>query len=287
MRNVSEHTITRTKATIGEKVGRFYDIGSPYYLEVFGRHIHDGYYITGKESKGEAQENLIRLLVEKARIQKGSKILDVGCGIGGSSVWLAKNLDALTIGITISPVQLEMAQKLAEEQNAGSTFLLMNAEEMEFPGPFDVVWLVAALTHFKNQENFFKLASQYLVKNGKFIIFDWTVDEDIKEMENDRDIRLVMEGMVLAHLYSNNTYLKWLIENGYRIIYSEDITPHTIKTWDVALSLIKEPAIWEWAYKIAREEGKEVFAFLKSLRAMKLAMQKGKIKASAIIAEKI
>ena len=67
--------------SVGEKVRRFYDAGSPDYLAVFGENIHDGYYITGRESREQAQENLIKLLVEKAQIRQGSRILDVGCGI--------------------------------------------------------------------------------------------------------------------------------------------------------------------------------------------------------------
>jgi tocopherol O-methyltransferase len=276
-----------TAPPIGKKVARFYDIGSPYYLEFYGKHIHDGYYITGRESREEAQENLIKFLVEKAGIKKGSRILDVGCGIGGSSIWLAKNLGAQTTGITISPVQLEMANKMALEEVANSSFLLMNAEEMDFPETFDVLWLVAALTHFQNQENFFTLAAKFLNKDGKFIFFDWTVDEAIEEAANDRTVQSVIEGMVLSQLHSNNTYLKWLIEAGFRIAYSEDITDHTLRTWDVALKLLKEPALYKLAYKLARKEGAEVLGFLKSLRAMRKAMKEGKVKSTAIAAEKI
>lgn len=115
-----------TGRTIREKVQKFYDFGSPLYFEVYGQHIHEGYYVTGKESKQEAQENLIKLLAEKARIAKGARILDVGCGMGGSSIWLAKNLGADTTGITISPVQVEMAKKLAQEMkvDAGNTLAI-------------------------------------------------------------------------------------------------------------------------------------------------------------------
>jgi tocopherol O-methyltransferase len=137
-----------TGDVIRGKIGKFYDLGSPLYLRVYGRHIHDGYYITGKETKQEAQENLIKLLVEKAGIKNGAKILDVGCGVGGSSIWMAEKLGAATMGITISPVQVEIARKLAKEKNVNSKFLLMNAEEMQFDETFDIVWLVAAATHF-------------------------------------------------------------------------------------------------------------------------------------------
>jgi hypothetical protein len=59
-----------TRTSIREKVRKFYDLGSPLYFEVYDRHIHDGYYITGRETKQEAQENLTRLLIEKARIRR-------------------------------------------------------------------------------------------------------------------------------------------------------------------------------------------------------------------------
>jgi len=270
-----------------ERIKRFYDTGSPYYLEVFGQHLHDGYYLTGKESRTEAQENLIKFLVEKANIQPRAKILDVGCGMGGSSIWLAKNLGAKTIGITISPMQIEIARQLAREEKTDSVFLLMNAEEMDFPGSFDVIWLVAAVNHFRNQRNFFNLAAKYLEKRGKLILFDWMIDEGAGNIEDDRDIRLILEGMFLSSLHSKNNYFDWLKENGYRIIFVEDITEYTLKTWEEAISLIKEPGILKLAFEIAKKEGKGVFTFLKSIRAMKQAMRKGKMRSMIIIGEKI
>lgn len=273
--------------SIREKVQRFYDLGSPYYYEIYGEHIHDGYYATGRESREKAQENLIRLLVEKARIKRGARILDVGCGMGGSSIWLAENLGAVTVGITISPVQVEMARKLAQDRGVKSSFLLMDAEKMLLTDSYDVIWAVAVLSHFRNQENFLKSATKLLNQRGKFVIFDWMVDEDIVDWPNDRHIKLVSEGMLLSSLYPISTYLKWFIKYGYRITYSEDITDHTIKTWDAALSVIKQPAVWKLVYKVTSEERKEALKFFKSLRPMKLAMQQGKLKSGVVIAEKI
>ncbi len=273
--------------TINEKVKNFYDIGSPYYLKLFGTHIHDGYFTSGKESRKKAQENLIKFLVDKAKIEKGSRILDVGCGIGGSSIWLAKNLNAITVGITISPVQIDIANKLAHEQKVNPSFLLMNAEEMDFPEPFDAIWLVAALTHFSNQERFLKLSSQFLKKQGKIIIYDWMVSENITDSEKDMEIRQVMEGLVLANLYSHNTYLTWLKDYGYRILYTEDLTTYTIKTWDVPLSLMKNPATWKLFTRMNADQTKEVFTFLKGRKAIKQAELNGNVKSVAIVAEKM
>jgi tocopherol O-methyltransferase len=276
-----------TLASIREKVQRFYDLGSPYYYKIYGEHIHDGYYITGRESKAEAQENLIRFLVERAGIKMGARVLDVGCGVGGSSLWLAEHLGAATVGITISPVQVEIASRLARERRLNSSFLLMDAERMSFSNSYDVIWAVAFMSHLKNQEDFLKSATRFLNKDGKFIIFDWMLSEEIAEPENDGYLKPVSEGMLLASLHSIRTYLRWFVKYGYRIIYSEDITPRTIKTWDDALSVVKQPAVWKLAYKISSEELREALKFFNSLRPMKLAMQKGRLKSGAIIAQKI
>jgi len=276
-----------TGDVIRGKIGKFYDLGSPLYLRVYGRHIHDGYYITGKETKQEAQENLIKLLVEKAGIKNGAKILDVGCGVGGSSIWMAETLSAETVGITISPVQVEIAGKLAKEKSVNSKFLLMNAEEMHFDETFNVIWLVAAATHFLDQEKFIKLATKSLDTGGKFVIFDWMLDEHVTDPSTDRYVKPVAEKMLLSGLYPLRTYIKWFIDNGYRIIYSDDVTNHTIKTWDDALSVIKNPGNLKLAAHITKEKMLEILNFFKSIGAMKTAMKKHRLIAGIVIAEKL
>ena len=284
---VTGETRGEVRSSIAAKVTKFYDVGSAYYLKVFGKHIHDGYYITGNESREEAQENLIRLLADKIKIAEGAAVLDVGCGMGGSSIWLTRNRGARTTGITISPAQIEIARRLAREQQADANFLLMNAEEMSFPEPFDIVWLVAALTHFADQKGFFTLAARHLKKKGKLVFFDWTVNEEIGDTGADPDLQAIIAGMVLAGLHSNNEYLNWMLAAGYRIIYAEDITAFTVKTWSVALALLKKASTWQYIYTVAREEGPAVFDFINGLRKMKKAMLAGKVRASAVVAEKI
>ena len=63
-----------TGEALRRKISKFYDLGSPLYLEVYRSHIYDGYYITGKEAKQEAQENLTKLFIEKARIKKENEV---------------------------------------------------------------------------------------------------------------------------------------------------------------------------------------------------------------------
>jgi tocopherol O-methyltransferase len=276
-----------TDQTPTQKVRRFYDLGSPLYLEVYGENIHDGYYTTGSETRQQAQVNLTRLIAKKAGIKSRARILDVGCGMGGSSIWLSENLHALTTGITVSPVQVEIATRLARERKVNSTFRVMDAEDMHFSELFDALWVVAASTHFRSQEKFVRSASAFLKKGGKFVVFDWMADEEVADPATDRFLRPVCDGMLLNSLCSINQFLDWFIRYGYRVTFAEDVTERTFKTWDDALTVIKEPSTWKLAARVSKDELGEILRFLRSVSAMRLAMKHGKMRSGIIVAERL
>jgi len=76
-------------------------------------------------SQRKAQLQLVEHLAQLADIKHGSEILDIGCGMGGSSLFLARNYNANRHGITISPVQVEMATAAAARERIDVKFLLM------------------------------------------------------------------------------------------------------------------------------------------------------------------
>jgi tocopherol O-methyltransferase len=72
-----------------QKIIEHYEFVSPYYRALWGEHLHHGYWETGTETKEEAQLALTTLLAQAAQVRPGADILDVGCGFGGSSIYLA------------------------------------------------------------------------------------------------------------------------------------------------------------------------------------------------------
>src|ERR1700741_1087262 len=107
-----------------DRVRKHYERVSPYYQILWGEHLHHGYWIRGDESKERAQQQLIEHLARVAKIKRGKRILDIGCGFGASSLYLAKELDAEATGITISKIQLDVARKAADRTRANAKFLL-------------------------------------------------------------------------------------------------------------------------------------------------------------------
>ena len=265
-----------------QKVRDHYDRASPYYRDLWGKHLHHGYWITGKETKENAQIQLVERLAQVASLRPGCKLLDVGCGFGGSSIYLAKKYDADATGITISPIQVEMARKAAASEGVKAEFLLMDAEEMNFEQSFDVVWSVESISHYPEKERFFAAAARCLTSGGTLAITDWFQKEHLTQREYKKFIVPIEKGMIVG-LDTMKDYAAFLGSSGLQITYTEILNKNCSKSWDLGLDILKNRALWQ----IAAEFGSEFVDFLRAFRAMRAGFASGNFIYGLLVAKKI
>jgi len=261
------------------KIIELYDVISPYYPSLWGEHLHHGYWIVGDESKEKAQLQLVEHLAQLADIKHGSEILDIGCGMGGSSLFLARNYNATVTGITISPVQVEMATAAAARERIDVKFLLMDAEAMNFKKQFDVLWSVESISHYQRLEDFFVSASRLLKPGGAFAIIDWFQKENLTSAETKKFIQPIEKGM-LCELQIMDDYEQYLISNGLQITHREVLNKNCAKTWDLGLGIIKNRSFWALAAKY----GSNIVSHLKAFRAMRAGFASGNFVYGLIVA---
>lgn len=264
-----------------KRIQEHYDIASQYYEKLWGKHLHHGYYHTGRESKEEAAENLIKFLVERAEIPCGARVLDVGCGIGGASAWLAEQLNCQVTGITISPSQIRMATEATRHLINKPTFLLDDANQLSVDGNFDIVWAVEVLSHLNNRSEFFRRMSRLLVSGGRFCEAAWLKEEELSEEVEDKYIRPIEEGMLVS-LPTLSEYKRHIEENKLRLLYYEDISSKVAKTWDICLDIARDRTVWGFA----AQHGKEFVSFLKSFKAMRSGFKTGAFRYGVLVLEK-
>src|SRR5271155_2697199 len=99
--------------TMTEAVRDHYDAMAWVYRLFWGHHLHHGLFLSGDEHPRRAQEEMIEFCLRMLGFAPGSAVLDVGCGYGGTAVYLARNYDARVTGITLSRKQAEFARKIA------------------------------------------------------------------------------------------------------------------------------------------------------------------------------
>ncbi|KAK7746319.1 hypothetical protein SLS53_002278 [Cytospora paraplurivora] len=252
-----------TMQALKDRIKTHYDLASEYYLNLWGTHIHHGYWPTpeskANETKDKAQINLIRLLLDISQVAEGSKVLDVGCGIGGTSRYLATELGCTVTGITISTKQVEMATRLTRseavkadaslsDQKADSDgflkvgkgkvrFVELDAEKMgevfaAQSESFDVVWICEALSHFPNKALFFENARKVLKEGGKLALADWFKAEGLEEKQFLDDVKPIEDGMLLPPLCTQADYVNLAKGAGLDVLRGpQDISDDVKATW--------------------------------------------------------
>ncbi len=166
-------------ATIYQRIQQFYDASSSLWEETWGEHMHHGFYgVDGKEEKDrkQAQIDLIEEILSWSGVEQAENILDVGCGIGGSSLYLAAKLGAKATGITLSPVQAKRANQRARELGfaARTNFQVADAQEMPFAdNSYDLVWSLESGEHMPNKTKFIQECHRVLKPGGKLIVVTW------------------------------------------------------------------------------------------------------------------
>lgn len=170
----------------------------------WGEHIHLGYYNEEEMEAGYKKKDFIQAKYDfvdemmklggiDEDIGKPVKVLDVGCGVGGTSRYLAKNLgpQAQVTGITLSPNQVARAQELAIEQDVpNANFTVMNALDMDFPdNTFDVVWACESGEHMPDKKKYIEEMMRVLKPGGKYVMATWCQRDDREEPFTEKDKR--------------------------------------------------------------------------------------------------
>ena len=145
---------------------------------LWGEHVHLGHYGTPpvqvdfRDAKAAFVHELVRW-GGLDQLAAGARILDVGCGIGGSARMLCRDYGFDVLGISISPAQIERARQLTP---AAMTchFAVMDALKLELPdGSFDAVWSVEAGPHMADKQCYADELQRVLRPGGLLAVADW------------------------------------------------------------------------------------------------------------------
>jgi tocopherol O-methyltransferase len=261
-----------------------YDITTLFYRLFWGPHIHHGYW-EGNESSSRAQIQLTERLAQHAGIERGSTVYDIGCGMGGSSVWLAKQLECKVTGVTLSPVQRAYAASGAAVRmvRPQPKFLRADAEKLEMPtASTDVVWSIECTEHLFDKPAFFKKAASWLRPSGRFAICAWLTGELPMTPSQTEQARNVCKGMFCPSLGSQSDYVRWFEDSGLTIVQTGLWTRQVERTWEICLRRVERSGV----RYLARVLGSNHVLFLDHFQSILDAYRSGAMEYGYFIAEK-
>lgn len=160
----------QSKSRAFEVGKKHYDIGNDLYERMLDTSlVYSCGYWKDAHSLDEAQEAKFDLVCRKLDIQKGQRVLDIGCGWGGFAVFAAERYGASVVGITISKEQADLAQKRA--QGLPIEIRLQDYRDV-IDGPYDHIVSIGMFEHVghKNYHTFMSTVRNLLKDDGLFLL---------------------------------------------------------------------------------------------------------------------
>lgn len=280
-----------------QQIQQFYDASSGLWEQIWGEHMHHGYYGkagTNKLNRRQAQIDLIEELVSwvdyNSTNSPPKRILDLGCGIGGSSLYLADKFGAKVTGISLSPVQVNRAKERAIAAGLADqvAFQVANAMEMPFlDQSFDWVWSLESGEHMPDKTRFLQECYRVLQPGGRLILATWchrptTSPAGLLTPDEQRHLEAIYRVYCLPYVLALSDYEAIALDCGFKACCSDDWSNAVAPFWDqVVDSAINPRAIWG----LIQAGWKTVEAAL-SLQLMRRGYQRGLIRFGLLTAIK-
>jgi len=162
-----------------ESKEQHYEVPTVFYQHCLGPRLKYSscYYVNGSETLAEAEERMLALTCERARLVDGIDILELGCGWGSLTLWMAERYTKARItGVSHSRTQREYI--LSEAARRGLTNVSIIACDMNdfdiAAGGFDRVVSVEMFEHMKNWPRLMANIARWLRPGGMFFAHVFT-----------------------------------------------------------------------------------------------------------------
>ncbi|MFP4632554.1 MAG: class I SAM-dependent methyltransferase [Halobacteriales archaeon] len=214
-----------------DEVNDYYDESYLDYVLVWGtafhRQMHFGYHDTDSLPRRwlrfyDAVENVNRVLADETDVGRGDRVLDAGCGVGGSTDWLARERSAEAVGVNLNPRHLDVARRRSDE---AAEFALMDFTDTGFADDsFDVVWAIEAAGHADDTSEFVDEAHRVLRPGGRLAVVDGYLSRPHDELEGEaaRRVEAIASGLAWRNPDSVDEMESYLRDAGFADVEFED-----------------------------------------------------------------
>jgi len=228
------HTNIET-TSFRDSVRRYYDANTAAF-EKYGQGnetFHRAVWGPGVRTRKEAFRYLDCRIAENApetAPNQTLRALDLGCGVGGSLLSQCRANPALEgLGVTLSPVQVERARKLAHAGGFASRLSFLEADFTELPesaGSFDMAFAIESFVHCPDTNAFFSSVSKHVRAGGRLIVCDDFLARAPANAREQRWLSDFQAGWIAPGLGTTASTAEIAASLGFRLLSDNDLTPH-------------------------------------------------------------
>jgi cyclopropane-fatty-acyl-phospholipid synthase len=151
-----------------------YEVPAEFFSEVLGKHhkYSSCYWQDGTESLDQAEADALSITCERAGIENGMDVLDLGCGWGSLSLWMAENFpDSRITSVSNSSGQRRYIEKQAQRRKLENLQVITcDMNDFDAPGTYDRIVSVEMFEHMRNYRELFRRVNSWLRPGGYFFM---------------------------------------------------------------------------------------------------------------------
>ncbi|MGB0521836.1 MAG: SAM-dependent methyltransferase [Flammeovirgaceae bacterium] len=214
-----------------DDVAEYYDKTEIHYKRAWDLEasmaLHYGFWRKDTKSFRESLQHMNDEMAKTAKITSDDYMLDAGCGVGGSSIFVAKHIGARAKGITLSQQQVERAYQNAEKHQV-SSLLEFECKDYTNTGfadnTFDVVWGLESVATAQQKEAFAKEAFRILKPGGRLIIGDCFQRKAELTVKEHKLMQKWLNAWAISGLETEKEFTNILSQQGFQSINFRNIT---------------------------------------------------------------
>ena len=151
-----------------------YEVPAAFFKDVMGDHLKYSccYWPEGVDTLTEAERAALETTCERAGIENGMRVLDLGCGWGSLSLFIAEQFpEARVVSVSNSGTQREFITGRAEERGLTNIEVhVCDMNDFEAPGQFDRIVSLEMFEHMRNWPELFRRIDGWLLPEGRFFM---------------------------------------------------------------------------------------------------------------------
>lgn len=257
-------------------VADHYDELDRAYRDIWGEHVHHGYWATGRETPERATEALIDLVADRLDLVSGLELCDIGCGYGATAERLAARHGVSVTGFTISSRQ---ARRAAERVPSQGSLRILHRDWLANGMPdasFDRAYAIESSEHMPDKPAFFAEAWRTLRPGGRLVVCAWLAASAPKPWEIRHLLEPICREGRLPSLGSRQAYEEYARRAGFSLLSYDDLSARVSRTWWIcARRLAARIATDTYYWRLATSRRTRNRAFLLTIPRLMLAYRTG------------
>ncbi len=197
-----------------------------------GMGLHYGIWDANTKDLAAAVLNSNFRLMNLGEIKPTDYVLDAGCGIGGSSIYLAKNKGCKAHGITLSKKQVETATQNAKNKGLSDKlqFSQQDYTKTNFPdNTFDIAWCIESMETATDKTLFFNEMRRILKPGGKILVADIFKPESY-DMSQEKDMQTMLNGWAMSDILSIEELHQIAAQSSFKVTKLENVSKEVLRS---------------------------------------------------------